>query len=254
MKTTQSSEELTKRQQNNSVFWSVFGNRRRYDWIRRRTNGAHASLWALGQTASFWLNTDLPFGARAGRIQERERAFIVSLLFPSQKQQLFGVVLNKFPPAGAQVPLLDLPRRPCWGRRGRSWTWRLCSPWWAMSGGEPRRLTAWPKDGRTEGWKYGWVGGGGRDSLCVGLSLWRRRAAVRSYSCLGHKFSEPDWLFGAVMITWSHACGRRWGLEGVSDGAGPSVQLPPRHPMSLTWSLRLGNLQVRILSRWSHGR
>lgn len=145
-----------------------------------------------------------------------------------------------------RVPL-DLPRRPCWGRRGRSWTWRPSSPWRLMIGGS--KETDWLKDGWMDRWMEWWRCW--RLSVC--RSRWGRRAAVGSSSCLSHKFSESDWLLEALMITWSHACGGKWGGEGVSDGAGP-VQLPPRHLVSLTCSMRRVRFQVTIMSRRIHGR
>lgn len=211
MKTTQSSDELTKTQQNHIVFWSVFGNRRRSDWIRRRTN---SPMLVSGFWASFCLNTDLTFGTRT-----RVYCLFAFPLSETVLIKLFGVVLNKFPPAGAQVPpswILTYPEDHAEEEEeglGRGDCAVHDERWVEENRGD------WLPDRRMEGWKDGWME---VSRLSVRRTLWRRRAAVCSYSCLGHKFSEPDWLFAAVMITWSHACGWRWGLEGVSDGAGPS--------------------------------
>lgn len=242
MKTTQSSDELTKRQQNHIVFWSVFGNRRRSDWIRRRTN---SPMLVSGFWASFCLNTDLTFGTRT-----RVYCLFAFPLSETVLIKLFAVVLNKFPPAGAQVPppwILTYPEDHAEEEEeglGRGDCAVHGERWVEENRGD------WLPDRRMEGWKDGWMEVVA--ALCASDS-------VTAPSCSLFLFlprSQVLWARLTVRGCDDHmvTCLR---MEVGSRGCerwSRSVQLPPRHPMSLTWSLRLVNLQVTILSRWIHGR
>lgn len=108
-------------------------------------------------------------------------------------------------------------------------------------------LTAGRKDGRMGGWVDGW-----RWSR---LSV-RRTLSVTAPSCSSFLLlprSQVLWARLTVRDCDDHmvTCLRKEVGSRGWERWSRSVQLPPRHPMSLTWSLRLVNLQVTILSRWA---